>query len=418
MAANTWRAIRNTARIKWAGVPGEMPAREEFVRSVVLGLFKLTEKEVLGIQHNRKEDFVDVAFRGPVAFEDFLERSKTVDLGQFRVESMERRNHRVVIINMFDMNLPDEAVSRFLERYARVVAGPKYRRDAFGFWTGQRVYEVLLRESDHGFEGYLHPPALCTVEGVRGYVVYSRQPPFCRRCMEVGHTGEDCKRVVCHNCRQRGHIAVECTEPRTCNICGSKGHLMRSCPDRQRTYADAAREGTGQRQRQEPAEEAGEAGEKTGAEPSGAEEPRDAAGPAGAERPTSGPTTANQPAEREKESVSRGGECAPASDSAGPRGGESRIPEEEPWTLEGNADSDEEKPMDEEDGGVKRGAKRKGRAEKAAAGEKPSKAKAGVKPKDWAEEVEEKEEEEAKKVSESEEPSKSLGKLPKVFGLG
>ena len=51
--------------------------------------------------------------------------------------------------------------------------------------------------------------------------------------------------------------------------------------------------------------------------------------------------------------------------------------------------------MDEEDGGVKRGVKRKGRAGKAAAGEKPSKAK----PKDWAEEVEE-EEEEAQKVSE------------------
>ena len=186
-----------------------MPARDDFVKNFVLGLFKLTEKEVLGIQHNRR------------------------DLGQFRVESMERRNHQVV-------------VSRFLERYARVVAGPKYRRDAFGFWTGQRVYEVLLRESDHGFEGYLHPPALCTVEGVRGYVVYSRQPPFCRRCMEVGYTSEDCKRVVCHNCRQRGHIAVECTEPRTCNICGSKGHLMRSCPDRQHTYADTAREEAGQ----------------------------------------------------------------------------------------------------------------------------------------------------------------------------
>ena len=36
---------------------------------------------------------------------------------------------------------------------------------------------------------------------------------------------------------------------------------MRSCPDRQRTYADAAREGAGQRQRQEPAEEAGLDGE-------------------------------------------------------------------------------------------------------------------------------------------------------------
>ena len=157
------------------------------------------------------------------------------------------------------------------------------------------------------------------------------------------------------------------------------------------------------------------AGEKTGAEPSGAP------GPERAEKPALGPTAANQPVEQEKEPVSRRGECAPASDSAGPSGGESRIPELEIWTLEGitgegNADSEEEKPMDEEDGGVKRGAKRKGRAGKAAAGEKPSKAKAGVKPKDWAEEVEE--EEEAQKVSEPEEPSKSLGKLPRIFGLG
>ncbi|KAJ8335402.1 hypothetical protein SKAU_G00387440 [Synaphobranchus kaupii] len=56
--------------------------------------------------------------RGP--FRQFLERCKTEDLGPFQVESMEHRNHRVVIVNMFDMNLPYESICRFLERYAKV----------------------------------------------------------------------------------------------------------------------------------------------------------------------------------------------------------------------------------------------------------------------------------------------------------
>lgn len=113
-----------------------MPLREELIKSFILDKFQLTDKEVLGIQRNNREEFFDVAFRGPGPFTEFLERCKIVELGPFRVDSLEHRNHRVVIVNMFDMNLPDQSVGRFLERYARVVSGPRYRRDIYGFWTG------------------------------------------------------------------------------------------------------------------------------------------------------------------------------------------------------------------------------------------------------------------------------------------
>ncbi|KAJ8344766.1 hypothetical protein SKAU_G00289590 [Synaphobranchus kaupii] len=58
---------------------------------------------------------------------------------------------------MFNMNLPDEAITRYLGKYTRVLNNPMYRRDAYGFWNGHRVYEALLKESDAGFQGHLHP---------------------------------------------------------------------------------------------------------------------------------------------------------------------------------------------------------------------------------------------------------------------
>ncbi|KAJ8335387.1 hypothetical protein SKAU_G00387290 [Synaphobranchus kaupii] len=205
MTERFWRVVKNTVRVKWMGAAGDFPQREEFVRNFVIQKFKLTYQNVLGIQRNGREEFMDIAFRGPGPFNAFLAQIKAMeeDLGPYQVESLERQNHRVVIINMFDMNLPAESVTRFLAKYARVVRGPKYRRDAFGFWNGHRVYEVLLQESDHEFQGYLHPPALCQIEGVKGHVMYSWQPPFCRRCME--------------------------------------DHLIRACPEHQCSYADALR---------------------------------------------------------------------------------------------------------------------------------------------------------------------------------
>ena len=114
----------NTVRMKWTGCAGAMPQREQFIKTVVIEKFSLTEKEVLGIQRKGREEYVDLAFWTAWLFQEFLRRSKTVeDLGHYEVESLERRNHRVVVINMYDINLPDESVTRFLERYSRVVSG-------------------------------------------------------------------------------------------------------------------------------------------------------------------------------------------------------------------------------------------------------------------------------------------------------
>lgn len=305
-----------------------------------------------------------------------------------------------------------------------------------------------MKESDHGFEGYLHPPALCVIEGVKGQVMYSRQPPFCRRCMEVGHVDAECESVVCHNCREKGHMAAECKEPRSCNYCVSANHLRRACPERRRTYADAAREGAGQQQ-YGPAEGAAPAGgeQASGGEkgPEAREEP--APGPAEAGGPSPGPEKAAQPEkegekeEKEKEEekgpvpAGQGTENGLASDQAGPSGEAGQVPNTDPEMSsldgmetadegtpnEGSAESDSEEPMVTQASIRSRGEKRKGRPEKASStGEGPSKAKAKARPEDrpstrpmdWAEEVEIGTPEAAELHAEV----KPQGKMPQIFG--
>ncbi|KAJ8352436.1 hypothetical protein SKAU_G00239120 [Synaphobranchus kaupii] len=120
----------------------------------------------------------------------------------------------------------------------------------------------------------------------------SRQPPFCRRCMQVGNINMECDKVVCHNCGKKGHMAVECREPKACNICGSEEHLMKGCPERRPSYEDALTGGVS-RDLQEAKETENEAAGQSVAEDA-AEESRGAeAGDAG---PAEGAAEGESPA--------------------------------------------------------------------------------------------------------------------------
>ncbi|MGH0184587.1 UNVERIFIED_CONTAM: hypothetical protein FKN15_015466 [Acipenser sinensis] len=170
----------------------EMPMREEFIEKIIIGQLDVNLEEILGIQRNGREKYLDVTMKCQTYFKKlmvkYMENEEVHPVNKFKVRSMERDNYRLITLNMFDMNIPDVAVDLFLVDYVEIVSGPRYRRDRFGVWNGQRQYEVLLREDENGFEGFFHPPATFRIGRVKGYMVYSRQPQICRVCDEEGHS--------------------------------------------------------------------------------------------------------------------------------------------------------------------------------------------------------------------------------------
>ncbi|MGH0145675.1 UNVERIFIED_CONTAM: hypothetical protein FKN15_006045 [Acipenser sinensis] len=234
-----------------------MPMREEFIEKIIIGQLDVNLEEILGIQRNGREKYLDVTMKCQTYFKKlmvkYMENEEVHPVNKFKVRSMERDNYRLITLNMFDMNIPDVAVDLFLVNYVEIVSGPRYRRDRFfvwngqrryrrdrfGVWNGQRQYEVLLREDENGFEGFFHPPATFRIGRVKGYMVYSRQPQICRVCDEEGHSEFRCEKRKCLNCKELGHFAQACPKPKACNECGSTSHLFRACPNR--SYASVAR---------------------------------------------------------------------------------------------------------------------------------------------------------------------------------
>ncbi|MGH0131988.1 UNVERIFIED_CONTAM: hypothetical protein FKN15_078290 [Acipenser sinensis] len=236
---------KRTARFEWNGpFEEEMPERENFIEMVIFGLLKIKPEHILGIQRNGKEKFFDVAMKGEFSFKMLLDKCKEEKendpLSHYKVESRAKRNHRLLTINMFDMNMSSVQVELFLSRYVKILSPAIYRRDRFGIWNGQRQYHVLLKEDEEGFQGLVHPPAYFKIEGVKGYILYSGQPWFCRRCQEFGHPESTCTRMKCLNCNEMGHFSSNCPKPKTCNKCGATDHLFRNCPNEKKTYARAA----------------------------------------------------------------------------------------------------------------------------------------------------------------------------------
>uniref|UniRef100_A0A671NF48 CCHC-type domain-containing protein n=1 Tax=Sinocyclocheilus anshuiensis TaxID=1608454 RepID=A0A671NF48_9TELE len=150
-------------------------------------------------------------------------------LGRFNVISLDRPNFRVITMHMYNPYVTDEALMAFLARYAEVLTPARYVRDRVGLWTGKRQFQVLLRTEENGLEGVMHPPAQFNIGADKGYLFYSRQPPFCRRCRRYGHNDGGCEEPRCLQCALLGHTAKECSAPKSCHSCGSLDHLMRDC---------------------------------------------------------------------------------------------------------------------------------------------------------------------------------------------
>ncbi|KAJ3592294.1 hypothetical protein NHX12_007422 [Muraenolepis orangiensis] len=236
--------LRCTIRFQARAAEERLTARSFFCRGVIMGQLGLTVENVRCIQWNQQEKAFDVTLMDLNIFnrvaETCVKEAGVSPLSDYRVVNLDRPNFRVVTVHMYNPFVTDQAVGFFLGNYGEVVAAARRVNDPWGFWTGRRQFQVLLKADPEGAGGLKHPPAFFNIGGDRGFLFYAMQPPFCRRCRRVGHRESDCAGGRCRRCGEGGHEAKDCLIPKACNGCGELGHLYRSCPSRKRTFAEAA----------------------------------------------------------------------------------------------------------------------------------------------------------------------------------
>ncbi len=238
--------LRNTLRFQLKDPAMDMMEKEVFARVVLLDKMKLKVEDVYCFQTSRQEKCFDVTVNTGELCKSVMEKFEKSDkvglLGRFNIISLDRPNFRVITLHMYNPYVTDETLMAFLARYAEVLTPARYVRDSLGLWTGKRQFQVLLRTEENGFEGLMHPPAQFKIGADKGYLFYSRQPPFCRRCRRYGHNDGGCEEQRCLRCAQLGHTAKECSAPKTCHSCGSSDHLMRDCKDGRKQCREGVRQ--------------------------------------------------------------------------------------------------------------------------------------------------------------------------------
>ncbi|KAJ1166927.1 hypothetical protein NDU88_007321 [Pleurodeles waltl] len=113
--------------------------------------------------------------------------------------------------------------------------------DSDGIWDGKWTVMVKLKEDLAALYGIHHPPSSFSLGRDSGYLYYPGQSKLCNKCSKLGHTTKDCTVQVCKNCKREGHTARACKEEAPCNLCGAVGCRFKDCPQRAKSYAQAAR---------------------------------------------------------------------------------------------------------------------------------------------------------------------------------
>uniref|UniRef100_W5NN66 CCHC-type domain-containing protein n=1 Tax=Lepisosteus oculatus TaxID=7918 RepID=W5NN66_LEPOC len=173
-------------------------------------------------------------------WEKVVEKKEEAPLNAFRIEPLFARELRPLYVHMHNPFIPEEDIVTFLRRYVDVQGSGTKERDEKGYWTGRRRFLVRLRPGAAPEGGVVHPPPAFSIGANGGTVRYPGQPKVCHRCGKEGHVVATCPSKVCRKCGAEGHLAADCRAVVRCNLCGMQGHLYNVCPDRKRTYAEAA----------------------------------------------------------------------------------------------------------------------------------------------------------------------------------
>lgn len=99
----------------------------------------------------------------------------------FQVETLCKRNIRIVTMHVCNPYVGNEAVAMFLGRYRKVDKPVSYLRDSYGIWSGLRQFRVQQGDDLDSSDGLQHPPAYVSIGVDRVFLFYSGQPRFCRQ---------------------------------------------------------------------------------------------------------------------------------------------------------------------------------------------------------------------------------------------
>lgn len=216
--------------------------RRDFGEKILFGGLGLSRDHLLCLQRNSKEKYYDVTFYTITKMEEVKGLVPALTRGileNFKLKNLCRTHERVVTVRVYNPWITEEATSFFLSRYVKVLHSLGDVRDSLGIWTGNRQFKVSLTDDPDGYDGFRHPPATFKIGNNRGYLFYAGQPLYCRQCATYGHVASVCKQVRCGNCGNLGHSRGNCSCPKKCSLCGSEGHLFKSCPAVTSSYAHA-----------------------------------------------------------------------------------------------------------------------------------------------------------------------------------
>uniref|UniRef100_A0AAY4B708 CCHC-type domain-containing protein n=1 Tax=Denticeps clupeoides TaxID=299321 RepID=A0AAY4B708_9TELE len=235
--------MKNTLRFRWRGAdPQGFPERVPFIREVLFGVLSLKASDIVCVQRNGPQRFVDVTVLADGSFTTMLEAcrdKKEEGLKEYTMEQLWWADKKIITVHVFNPFLPAETVRKYLQQFVDLQPGHREMRDELGIWNGRRQFQARLRSDPLAPDGLCHPLGYFNIEGNRGYLFYPQQPPFCRLCLGRGHTADACTNMRCRNCLDKGHMAKDCTGPRRCRICGGDDHLARACPKYKPLYSDA-----------------------------------------------------------------------------------------------------------------------------------------------------------------------------------
>ena len=243
---------------QWRVPDKDQMKREEFVRKVLMGALALKVEEIFCLQDNVADRGFELTLHSSKKCQEVTERFERHGgeelLKRWRCTNLDYTNYRLISVHMYNPHVSAETICTFMERYAQVVHPIEDSRDSFGIWNGTRLVRCLLKKDPGGYEGLAHPPAFFAIGADRGYLYYSRQPLFCKKCRGSGHKEEECK--------ERGQ------RPKACHTCGADGHLHKDCP--RRGGAGGGQIGS-RMEKAGPSSPAGEGGQKRQGEKASAE---------------------------------------------------------------------------------------------------------------------------------------------------